>query len=95
MFVHFLLVFDLLFILFRIALWPAAEKELSPSLFTCVVFIFSAVSVVRVPFPFGAWERVWNSNVSVPDHCLFIYFNSYIYTLFLDNFCVLIVKDRC
>ena len=29
----------LLFILFRIALWPSAGKELSPWLFTCVVFI--------------------------------------------------------
>ena len=74
MFVRFLLVFDLLFILFRIALWPSAGKELSLLLFTCVVFIFSAVLVVRVPFIFGVWDRVWNSIVSVPDHCLFIYF---------------------
>ena len=40
-------------------------------LFTCVVFIFSAVLGVRVPFPFGVWGRMWNSIVSVPDHCLF------------------------
>ena len=31
--------FDLLFILIRVALWPSAGKELSPWLFTCVVFI--------------------------------------------------------
>ena len=30
---------DLLFNLFRIALWPSVGKELSPSLFTCTVFI--------------------------------------------------------
>ena len=36
-------------------------------------FYFSAVLVVRVPFPFGAWVRVWKPIVSVPDHCLFIY----------------------
>ena len=38
---------------------------------TC--FNLSAVLVVRVPFPFGVWDRMWNSIVSVPDHCLFIY----------------------
>ena len=26
------------------------------------------------PFPFGVWGRMWNSIVSVPDHCLVIYF---------------------
>ena len=36
-------------------------------------FIFRAVLVVRVPFPFGVWGRMWNSIVSVPDHCLCIY----------------------
>ena len=65
---------DLFFILIRIILWLSAGKELSPWLFTCVVFIFSAVLVVCVPFLFGIWDRVWNSIVSVPDHCLFIYF---------------------
>ena len=34
-----LLVFDLLFIFFRIALWPSAGKELSIWLFVCVVLI--------------------------------------------------------
>ena len=67
--VRFLLVFDLLFILFRIALWPSVWKKICPSLFTCVVFIFSAVIVVRVPFPFGVWGRVWILIVLVPDHC--------------------------
>ena len=36
-------------------------------------FYFSAVLVVRVPFPFGVWDRVWNLIVSVPDHSIFIY----------------------
>ena len=52
-----------------------AGKELSHWLFICVVFLFSAVLVVRVPFSFGVWGRVWNSIVSVPDRCLFIYSN--------------------
>ena len=51
----------------------SAGTELSSWLFTCLVFIFSAVLVVRVPFPLGVWGRVWNSIVSVPDHYLFIY----------------------
>ena len=34
---------------------------------------FSAVLIVAVPFPFGVQGRMWNSIVSVPDHCLFIY----------------------
>ena len=38
-FIRFLFVFDLLFNLFRIALWPSVGKELSPWLFTCAVFI--------------------------------------------------------
>ena len=31
--------------------------------------------VYNVPFPFGVWGRMWNSIVSVPDHCLFVYFS--------------------
>ena len=45
MFVCFLLVLDLLFILFRIALWPSVGKELSPWLFTCVVLCFVPFSL--------------------------------------------------
>ena len=66
----------LLIILCRIALWPPAGKQLSPWLFICVVFICSTVLVVRVRFPFGVWGSVCNSIVSVPDHCLFIYFEA-------------------
>ena len=69
MFVHFLLVFDLLFVLFRIALWSSVGKELSPWLLICAVFYFSAILVVHI----GVWGRVWNSIVSVPDHCFCIY----------------------
>ena len=29
-----------------------------------------------VPLPFGVWGRMWNSIVSAPDHCLFIYSQS-------------------
>ena len=50
---------------------------LSPGLFACVFFYlffyFSAVFIVGVPFPFSVWGRMWNSLLSVPDHCLFIY----------------------
>ena len=62
------------FILYWMALWPSVGKEVFRWLFTCDVFIFSVVLVVRVPFPFDVWGRVWNSVVSVPDHCHFIYF---------------------
>ena len=34
----------------------------------------SACAVYCVPYPFGVWNRIWNSIVSVPDHFLFIYF---------------------
>ena len=44
-----------------------------PLAFHLCYFYFS-VLVVCVPFPFGVWGRVWNSIVSVPDHCLFTYF---------------------
>ena len=40
----------------------------------CCFFIFSVDLVVCVPFPFGVWGRMWNSIVSVPERCLFIYF---------------------
>ena len=45
-----------------------------PLAFPLCCFNLSAVLVVRVPFPFGVWGRMWNSIASVPDHCLFIYF---------------------
>ena len=32
-----------------------------------------AVLIFCVPFPYGVWGRTWNSIVSIPDHCLFIY----------------------
>ena len=46
-----------------------------PLAFHLCCFYFCAVFVVRVPFPFDVWGRVWNSIVSVPDHCLFIFFD--------------------
>ena len=42
-----------------------------PLAFHFCCFYFSAILVIRVPFPFGVWGRVSNSVVSVPDHCLF------------------------
>ena len=40
-----------------------------PLAFHLCCFYFSAVLVVRVPFPLGVWGRVWNSIVSVRNHC--------------------------
>ena len=45
-----------------------------PLAFHLGCFNFSAVLIVRVPFPFGVWGRMWNWIVSVPDHCLLFYF---------------------
>ena len=35
-----------------------------------------AVLIFCVPFPYAVWGRKWNSIVSVPDHCLFIFFST-------------------
>ena len=39
-------------------------------LFACIVFFFNAVLIVGVPFMFSVKGRMWNSIVTVPDHCL-------------------------
>ena len=39
-------------------------------------FYFNAVLIAGIPFPFGVCGRMWNSIVSVPDHCPFFYFAS-------------------
>ena len=36
-------------------------------------FYVSTILIVGVPFSFGVEGRMWNSIVSAPDHCLFIY----------------------
>ena len=64
--------FDYLVNLFRTAWWTTAGKELTSWLSACTVLLY-AILIVCVPFPYGIWGRMWNSNVSVPDHCLFIY----------------------
>ena len=69
MFVRSLFVFDLLLNCFKIALGPSVGKELSPWLFTCAVFYFSAVLIVCVRFLFGVEGMMWNSTVSVPGVC--------------------------
>ena len=46
-------------------------ERLSCQLFT--VLILNAVLVVLVPF--GVWGGMWNSIVSAPEHCLFVYFS--------------------
>ena len=51
------------------------ERAVPLAFFFCC-FYFSAVLIVGVPFPFGVYGRMWNSIVSVPDRCLFIYFTA-------------------
>ena len=48
------------------------ERTVSLAFHLCC-YCFSAVFIVGVPFPFGISGRMWNSIVSVPDRCLFIY----------------------
>ena len=67
-----MLFFDHLFLL-RIALWRSAGKELTSWISTGEFYLY-AVLIVCVRFPFGDRGWMWNSIVSVPDHCLFIYF---------------------
>ena len=45
-----------------------------PLAFHLCCFYFSAVLIVGVPLSFGVYSRMWNSIVSIPGHCLFIYF---------------------
>ena len=52
MFVRFVFVFDLLFNLFRIALWPSVLERAVPLAFHLFSFYFSAVVIVGVPFQF-------------------------------------------
>ena len=59
-----------------------------PLAFHLCCFYFSAILIVCVPFPFGVQGRMWNLIVSVPDHCLFIYF-----TLFSVTHPLLAVSD--
>ena len=66
---------DYLFNLFRLAWWTSIGKELTSWLCACAVLLY-AVLIVFALFPYGVWERMWNSIVSVFDHCLFIYFSN-------------------
>ena len=64
-------IFDLVFILFRITIcWDRAVSLALCS--CCFYFVLSRLCVF--PFPLGVWGSMWNSMVSVPDLCLFIYF---------------------
>ena len=68
---------------FRIVSQPFSitGERAVPLAFRLCCFYFSDVLVVDVPFPFCVKGGFWNSIVSVPDHCLFIYFelNSHIF----------------
>ena len=64
-----LFVFELLFNLFNCG---HLLGKSCPLAFSLVLFYFSAVLIVGVPFPYGVQDRMWNPIVSAPDHCLFI-----------------------
>ena len=53
---------------------PSAVKELTTWLPAFAVLLYTVLNVC-VPFQFGVLAKMWNSIVSVPGHCLFIYFN--------------------
>ena len=53
------------------------ERAVTLAFYLCC-FYFSAVLIVGAPFPFDVYVRIWNSIVSVPDHCFFNYFNTYL-----------------
>ena len=55
-------VFDILFVLFKIAWWPSAEKDLA---FPLVLFALCHL-IVCVSFPFGVRGRMRNSFVADP-----------------------------
>ena len=55
------------------AWWTSAGKELTSWLSACAILLY-AVFIFCVPFLYGVWGKKWNSIVSVPDHCLFIFF---------------------
>ena len=63
MFVRFMVVFDLLFNLFRVAVWPSVGKELSTCFFSCAVFILGRLNC-RCPFP------VWYLGQDVEFDCI-------------------------
>ena len=54
-----------------------------PLAFHLCCFYFSVVLIVGFPFPFDVEfdcigsRLMWNSIVTVPDHCLFIYFTQF------------------
>ena len=80
MFFRFLFVDDLLFNLFRIALWLiVVGKELVPFSFRVCCFYFSAVLIVGITFPFGVWAG-WYSIVS----CFIIYLED----MGVENLCL-------
>ena len=63
-----------------------------PLAFHLCRFYSSVVLVIRAPFPFGVWGCVWNSTISVPDHCPFTYFQ---YVLFYLCVCVRVCVSVC
>ena len=59
-------------LIFKTAWWLSAGKELSSWLSICIVILDAIRCVCLCPFYIFGW--MLNLIVSVPDHCLFIYF---------------------
>ena len=55
-------VFDYLFIVFKVVSWTSTGKELTSGLSDCAVI---SLRFVCVPFPYGVWGKMWNPTVSL------------------------------
>ena len=64
--------------IFFVGGWGGGGDSALPQQACLCCFYFSPDLIQGVPFPFGVKGRMWNSIVSVPDHCLFIYFTYFI-----------------
>ena len=67
-FIYLFFVFVMLSCLFIVALWPPAWKGLTS-------WLYVTFSCVFVTFPCGVLGLVWYLIVSIPNLCLFTYFN--------------------
>ena len=98
LFVPFLFDFDCLFVLFRIALVAICLKG-----FVLLAFRLCCFPLCRLNclcwFPVWCLGRMWNSIVSISDHCLLIYFAVACCFLMciarIDDFKILLIFASC
>ena len=57
-----------------------------PLFSACAVLLYADL-IVCIPFLFGVRGRMWNSIVSVPDHCLFVHVSYHYSSFSFANFC--------